>query len=144
MTVDQYNALLKAVTGQARVTVSPEGMWDSLDKMDRRALEGITVMLKPENGATSGHAVTLQVFEKKDAETIVRYHDPELPGKGQEMNLADFKSKVKFLTVDPALASQSKALMKGARPLDDVARSRMTTLVTELFGKMFAKPKASS
>jgi len=142
MTVDQYNALFKAVTGQARVTISPEGMWDRLVKLDKQALAGITVMLKPENGASSGHAVTLQGFEKKDAETIVRFHDPELPGKGQEMKLADFENKVEFLAVDPALASQSKAMMKGARPLEDAARSWVTGLLTGLFEQMVGKKSA--
>ncbi|MEB3188549.1 MAG: hypothetical protein VKP72_14060 [bacterium] len=123
LTVNQYQALFKAVTGQATLTIPPNGLWDTLGKMHHEQLEAITVMLKPAAGATSGHAVTLESFEQRGNNWYVRFNDPEQPGCPREMKLGQFKNLVEFLSLDPALASKSKTFLndfstsrKGASP----------------------------
>ncbi|MEB3188540.1 MAG: hypothetical protein VKP72_14015 [bacterium] len=122
LTVNQYQALFKAVTGQANLTIPPDGMWDTLGKMTPKQLEAITVMLKPGEGATSGHAVTLESFQKRGDNWYVKFNDPEKPGHAQEMKVGQFKKQVEFLAVDPTLASKSKTF------LNDFSASRKVGL----------------
>jgi len=127
LTVNQYSALFKAVTGQKNLTIPPDGMWDTLVKMDKMQLASITVMLKPAQGATSGHAVTLESIEKRGGDYYVKFHDPEKPGVLQEMKTKAFKGLVDSVSVPPSLASQSKAF------LNDFSNSR--TMNRPLGGK---------